>query len=217
MSKLSRMQGTPWHIEHMRRKEGDPRRHRANFVHYYKKHNYCLVRNTDCMGSAHCMEYKDAKNCSTKPKNEKSGSIPINFDSTRLIPMVDILSVKDKFNEPSVTELENEKAYYCKHGNFSGNVIVFCYNNKYYVEEGYLYYCVAKLMGKKEINCKVKNVPSFEKETDSVLGKKVHHKFFGYGVVVNVNDNSVIVRFASGRESELDFKMCIVTGLMKFV
>lgn len=218
MSKLGRMQGTPWHIEHMRRKEGDPRRHKANCVHYYKKHNYCLIRNTDCMGSAHCMEYKDGKNCSPELKNEnKSCSMPIKYDSTKLIPMVSIISVKDKFKNPTAEELEREREYYCRHGRFSGNVTVYCYNNKYYVEKGYLYFCVAKLMGKKEINCKVKDTPDFETFDGSVVGKRVKHRFFGEGVILTLNDNRSIIRFDSGKEIEIDYKMCMVTGLITLI
>ena len=56
---VERMTGTPWHIEHLSREEGDPRRHRSRCFYHRKKDNYCSCYRRKCCGSAHCMKYRE--------------------------------------------------------------------------------------------------------------------------------------------------------------
>lgn len=53
------MTGTSWHIEKFTREEGDPRRHRSRCIHYDKRTKECHFRSGKCIGSAHCMYYKE--------------------------------------------------------------------------------------------------------------------------------------------------------------
>lgn len=56
---IQSMQGTPWHIETLRRREGDKRRHKSNCDNYEK--GICKYYNFRCPGSAHCNKYREIK------------------------------------------------------------------------------------------------------------------------------------------------------------
>lgn len=66
MGNLSRMQGSPWHVERMERGDGDKRRHRSRCVHYHKQEKHCDYYHGSCFGSAHCGHYKEGNS-----KNKK--------------------------------------------------------------------------------------------------------------------------------------------------
>ena len=54
---LGKLQGTPWHVGYVTKKENDPRRHRSR-CYYYQTDGSCFWHK-HCIGSAHCSEYKD--------------------------------------------------------------------------------------------------------------------------------------------------------------
>lgn len=56
---LSRLAGTPWHAERVHRGEGDSKRHKSRCEYYKSMTNECEKRNGKCIGSAHCVEYKE--------------------------------------------------------------------------------------------------------------------------------------------------------------
>ena len=71
MGKLNQMTGTPWHVEKYTRQEDDSRRHRSRCVYYTVKSKHCSYRYGNCIGSAHCLYYKEdetneEKNCVEK-------------------------------------------------------------------------------------------------------------------------------------------------------
>lgn len=54
---------TPWHVGYTKKKEADPRRHKARCI-FYKKDKTCRCLNSPyfrskCGGSAHCMYYEE--------------------------------------------------------------------------------------------------------------------------------------------------------------
>ena len=65
MSKLSQMQGSPWHVEKLSRKPGSKRRHRNRCINYNRSKEYCSIQIGRCIGSAHCRYYKE----NVLPKN----------------------------------------------------------------------------------------------------------------------------------------------------
>ncbi|MCH4007592.1 MAG: GreA/GreB family elongation factor [Eubacterium sp.] len=77
MSNLSRMQGSPWHVERMERGDGDERRHRSRCIYFNKHGKHCVYYNGPCYGSAHCNYYKEGNHKkkefadSLRKKNEK--------------------------------------------------------------------------------------------------------------------------------------------------
>ena len=160
MSKLDRMQGTPWHIGALSRQEGDPRRHRAYCANYDKDQKYCMIKNMRCMGSAHCDEYKDSTNCLEKIDEEIGESSSNPCSGRKMIPIGDVYPGKFVLQKIEPAEIETEKRYYSKHGSFSGNVVVKLCVSKYYIDDGYLYYCTAKKMGHKKIYCVIRSSDS---------------------------------------------------------
>ena len=59
MNTVRRMEGTPWHVEYMRREEGDARRDKRRCIKYKKEGSYCSIYCGKCIGSAHCPYYKE--------------------------------------------------------------------------------------------------------------------------------------------------------------
>ena len=59
MSDLSKMAGTPWHIEKMHREKSDVRRHRSRCIYYDCVEPTCKKRKLKCKGSAHCNFYTE--------------------------------------------------------------------------------------------------------------------------------------------------------------
>lgn len=56
---VSRMTGTPWHMERYTRDEGDERRHRSRCVYYRKSDAYYSEYIGKCRGAAHCTHYSE--------------------------------------------------------------------------------------------------------------------------------------------------------------
>ena len=56
-SHLGELQGTPWHIDFVRKSENDPRRHRSRCSHYQTDKS-CSIYGI-CIGSSHCKFYSD--------------------------------------------------------------------------------------------------------------------------------------------------------------
>ena len=52
---LQSMQGTPWHVETLKRSEGDRRRHKSKCRNY--ENGMCTHYNFRCPGSKHCDTY----------------------------------------------------------------------------------------------------------------------------------------------------------------
>ena len=66
MNTVRRMEGTPWHVEYMRREEGDARRDRRRCIKFRKEGSYCSIYFGKCIGSAHCPYYNAANNYSKR-------------------------------------------------------------------------------------------------------------------------------------------------------
>lgn len=59
MANLSKMQGSPWHIDKFTRKPGDKRRHRSKCIHYNRSKEFCSKEVGRCRGAAHCRYYDE--------------------------------------------------------------------------------------------------------------------------------------------------------------
>lgn len=157
MSKLGRLQGTPWHVGALSREEGDPRRHRSYCVNYDKAQKFCTVKNMRCMGATHCDEYVDSTNCIENVDEALYTKSNENIKGRKLLSIADIYPGKFVLQKIEQSEFEAEKQYYIKHGCFSGSVVIKLCVSKYYIEDGYLYFYTAKKMGHKSISCIVRH------------------------------------------------------------
>ncbi len=71
MNTLRKMEGTPSHIEYLRKEEGDERRDRRRCVKFRKEGTYCSVYCEKCHGSAHCPYYNEVKSHSKQFRSTK--------------------------------------------------------------------------------------------------------------------------------------------------
>ena len=72
---LQSMQGTPWHVETLRKKTEDERRHKSKCKNY--KNGICLYYNYRCPGSSHCDIYVELKTS----QNQLESMYNINVDN----------------------------------------------------------------------------------------------------------------------------------------
>lgn len=82
MSDISKMTGTPWHVEILKKDTEDKRRHKVHCKYY--NDGMCIYKTTTCMGSAHCEIYKDLNdnsllNNNQNPNNEKPYYVDANY------------------------------------------------------------------------------------------------------------------------------------------
>ena len=71
---VRKMEGTPWHVEYMRREEGDVRRDRRRCERYHKEGSYCSIYCGKCHGSAHCPYYREAKTVSSGQHSSRNNA-----------------------------------------------------------------------------------------------------------------------------------------------
>lgn len=65
---VGRLQGTPWHSEYLKMREGDKRRDKRRCKHH-EADDQCRRAGTKCFGSSHCSHYKE-KDITTIPAAE---------------------------------------------------------------------------------------------------------------------------------------------------
>lgn len=66
---ISQLQGTPWHLEQMHRKEGDDRRHKSRCKFYNPITKQCKDR-WECRGSRYCQEYEQLSEVAFRQRQE---------------------------------------------------------------------------------------------------------------------------------------------------
>ena len=55
----NKLPGSGWHITTLHMNERDDRRHKSRCIYYSKINNHCSYRCSKCIGSAHCLKYKE--------------------------------------------------------------------------------------------------------------------------------------------------------------
>lgn len=110
---VSRMTGTPWHIERMHLAEGDTPRHCHRCVFYHAKDKYCSRIIGRCYGSAHCEYYSES--LTEKQRYEEKYTVPsLSSFSTESLVKVD---TKKDISEPitnindKIIEINKEKGF----------------------------------------------------------------------------------------------------------
>lgn len=218
MANLTRLTGSPWHTEKMARAEGDPRRHRSRCVYYTKETRHCSKRVSTCAGAAHCPYYEEydsepaapppmPKPEPAKPRKTETAS---EFDGIKMIPMSLIDMGKIHFHAPDPKKVREVEAHYQKHGKLDKPVVVSVENGRYYLEDKYLRYFVAKKLGLTMIPARMgsyrdKNIDELIRKT----GQMVVHKHFGKGHVKECTLENVVIVFESGKTITFQIKACI--------
>ena len=105
MSRLSEMQGTPWHVEKFTRQEGDERRHRSYCVHYDKALKYCELTCGGCWGASHCNQY------STQRPQLKAQQNYINQSSTnQSSKLIEKKTTQQDYRNKKINTTESKKS-----------------------------------------------------------------------------------------------------------
>ena len=217
MKGIKHMTGTPWHVEKFTRQEDDPKRHRSRCVHYESASKYCSYRCGQCVGSAHCSQYKEKdsimKEQSTPVKERNS----MHFVGIREIPMelivIDFCIVK----EPKKSKVDALIAYYKENGTLDKPIVVSVWKDKYLFEDKYLRYYVAKKLGLKTIPAKIGTFK--ESKTEDKLrkvGTIVKHPKFGTGTVVDSTQTHTTICFANDKKVMFDISVCVEKQFFTF-
>ena len=114
---VRRLQGTPWHVDVIGRKEDDPRRHKSRCKYYHKGEQIvCSFYNRACVGSAHCDGYKektkeDLEIVSSKKTTKKNvvAEYAIPDDLARAIYPIGIEVVHVKYGTGIVKHIKDNK------------------------------------------------------------------------------------------------------------
>ncbi len=212
--------------------KNDERRHRSRCTHH-KKDGACAYM-TKCGGSAHCPFYDEIPSAekhiiksvtmSNEGKREHMGDERKSNDISRFtgvqtIMLSDII-VPDKFlrYSPDANKVQELLDYYQIHKRLDKPIFVSIRNGKYYLEDKYLRYYVAKILGKTWIWAKIGNFKE-SKDNDRLLkiGRKVVHKKFGQGVIVKSDVKRIHITFESGKTIKFDSEVCIKNNLFTFI
>ena len=227
MGDLSRMTGTPWHVNRFTREEGDKRRHKSRCKFYNKASGFCRKRHHECRGSAHCKYYDEAKVVEELKSNDSamtrvsaktdiSAPKPKWTSGIKSIP-IDQIIVPDTFITPSKNKIDKLVEYYNEHKRLDKPIVVSYYGDKYFLEDKYLRYYVARQLGLKKIDAKLYS----RSAKDNIYYPqrcKVIHKTYGEGTVTKSTKDRVYVRFEKdGSEKSFDADMCFKQELLKRV
>lgn len=71
---VSNLQGTPWHVEQVHRKEGDDRRHKSRCLFYNPITKQCKDR-WKCNGSRYCRDYEPLSEEDFRQRQEDTAEI----------------------------------------------------------------------------------------------------------------------------------------------
>lgn len=222
MSISSKMTGTVWHTEKMTRQEDDVRRHKSRCIHLERDSGRCEIICDKCGGSAHCDYYKEKTLLDIDKEiaihKAQQTELVREFSGVKMIPM-DLIYVREKqYSIPKRSKIVKMKNHYETYGHFDKPIIVSCFNGKYLLEDRYLRYYVAKLLGLKEIQAEMGN--SEDGKNENILrtvGKKIYHKKFGDGVISNVFEDKIIVTFESGDVHSLNVVACYQNKLLTII
>ena len=95
MSDVSKMSGTPWHVETIRKDVDDKRRHRVRCKYY--NDGMCLYKSASCVGSAHCEIYNDPNDDSNTSNNlNPNNEHPYYADANYMRHLRDVKNDKKK-------------------------------------------------------------------------------------------------------------------------
>lgn len=217
MSKSRYLTGAPWHVERMARQEGDPRRHKSRCIYYISKSKACEYRNGNCIGSAHCMKYKERINEEVQKGNCISPKPVKHFDGIKEISIELITVNHSKAKKPKQEKVDALIEYYRKNGHLDKPFIVSIQNDSYLLEDKYLRYYVAEELGLKNVPAKIGTLQE-RKDEDKLRkkGMKVIHKTHGKGIVIDADEAYTTVRFGNGKEVKLSISTCIQNKLISF-
>lgn len=217
MNISKKLTGTAWHVERMTRQEGDPRRHKSRCIYYASKSKSCDYNNGACIGSAHCMKYKE-RIVEEKQSEIVNSPNPVkHFDGIKEIS-IDLITVNPSIaKKPKQEKVDALIEYYRNNGSLDKPIIVSIQDDLYLLEDKYLRYYVAKEIGLKSIAAKIGTFQESKYEDKlRKKGTKLVHKKYGKGIVIDADNAHTTVHFENGMEVKLSISTCIENELVSF-
>lgn len=178
-----KMSDTQWHIGYAKKKDDDPRRHKARCVYYHKMDGICKMKTNTCSGkkcpgSSHCKFYSEEQSKSeslisskddsnsgttlqTKTVSRNSRlmdklSDAVSFEGIKELS-VDEIRATEKYRQwkPIQAEIKACISYYKQNNKFKECVEVFVKNNHYYVCGGFVsLYVATRQLKLKYVKCR---------------------------------------------------------------
>ena len=213
----------------------DDRRHRRRCAHYHKDGSCAYM--SKCGGAAHCDFYSEEVDEIPIPHRDKSPETIQYSDlkSTRLSNVAGVQStvqkfsgiqnirlddivVPDKFLEhtPDPKKVKEIYNYYKEHKKLDKPIYVSIRDGKYYLEDKYLRYYVAKELGKTWINaCMGTRNESTNRDKLKKVGTTVQHKKFGKGTITESDNKYVTVSFSNGKNVKFSLEVCLENNIFQ--
>ena len=225
MSNISKMTGTPWHVNRFTREEDDERRHKSRCKYYSKATSICSYRHEKCYGSAHCSIYTEIdrtgseQTFSVKKENSTSKqnkTIDVWTHGIRNIPMSEII-VSSSFSTPRQEKVEALTEYYHKYNKFDKPLLVSRYGNQVFLEDRFLRYYVAKQLNLKKIDAEM--IPyDISNSVYYPSGCDVMHFKYGRGKVIESTKERITVAFALDNSEKIFIpQMCYEQNILERV
>lgn len=202
MSDISKMTGTPWHVNRFTREDDDERRHKSRCKYYSKATSICSYRHEKCYGSAHCNKYTEV-DCTNSDQTytvkkeintlQQNKTIEVWTHGIRNIPISDII-VSSSFSIPRKEKVDALTKYYLKFNKFDKPLLVSRYGDKVFLEDRFLRYYVAKQLNLKKIDAEM--IPyDISNSVYYPLGCDVMHLKYGRGKVIKSTKERITVEF----------------------
>lgn len=213
MGKGKKLVGVPWHVEIG---DKDYERVRRTWCgHYDLKTNMCKFYGESCKTNEACSHFWLFR----KPKEQDIPSTEIElkcrpFDGVKYIRICDV--VNERENEPVPDGAKNKILDYFLANNyiFQYPIAVDCVDGKYILRDFFKIFAVAKGLGLTVIQAQMYvGVRNKELKKYKVAGKQVHHKKYGIGKIISIENNFIEVLFRNGVQCKLDLVMCIKNHL----
>lgn len=214
MGKSSYLTGMPWHVEKYVRQEDDPRRHRSRCLNYSKNTKFCVFMRGQCIGAAHCLHYKEKQEEYLDLEKHETAS-SLKFEGVKEIPLCQIEIDHSRAEEPKPSKVTELITYYRQNGSLDKPIIVSVKGQGYYLEDKYLRYYVAKLLGLSKVPAKIGTFKKSKLEDKlRKKGARVKHKKFGMGIVLESDCTHITIQFDNNRIKKLDIAACLTNGLI---
>lgn len=213
-----KMAGVPQHIEFLKMKDGDKRRHRSKCIHYSDTaKNFCRYRMTSCSGSSQCSKYKERQ---PKQKNkEEDFVLPKRkykakyFDGIKEINLEDIKVPAGDVD--AIGRIVEAVDYYKEHNRFDKHIeLKIKVDEKYIIVQNKHLYFAAKKLGLATVPATLQNGNNKSKRKKQ-LGEGTlvfSRKMNDVGIVVNSTENTMKIRFDSGEEIRYNTEIAIKTN-----
>jgi|GEM_PF-4683396 len=191
-------------------KKDTKQKSRNKCIHYDFETKTCRKLIIGCVGPSNpfCKDYcEETPKANSRIKSKDSDATEqsknsFNNTSNRCVLFYRIKQVKlediqiDKIMKRPSSKKEREVyEYYREKGEFDKPIVLSLKNGKYYLEDGFARYCVAKRLELESVPAILNTIENKDVIELYKIGRKVRHKVFGEGAVVSVSLKEIKMYF----------------------